>query len=137
MDSLTIFLFHAHSGWRYLVILVVVLALGKAILGWATNARWTRIDQVLGALTPAMFNIQFLLGLILWILQARWLYPGNNIGAWEHPVTMIIALTIAQVTWTRVKRAPLDALKFRTATIGFAIAGLILALGVARITHVL
>ena len=137
MDSLTTILFHAHSGWRYLVILVIVLALAKVGIGWLSGARWTRMDEILGALTPMMFNIQFLLGLVLWILQARWMFPGNNIGAWEHPVTMIIALVIAQLTWTRVKRAQTDRLKFRTATLGFAAAGLLLGLGVARITHVL
>ena len=50
---------------------------------------------------------------------------------------MIIASALAHVTSTRVKRAPTDAAKFQTATLGYIIAGLVVALGVARITHVM
>jgi phage-related holin len=128
---------HAHSGWRYLVILIVVLAIAKYLLGWLGKGRWSKLDQTLGLLTPWMFNIQFVLGLVLWIMQERWLSAGNVVAAWEHPVTMLISVAVAQITWGRVKRAAADSAKFRTGAIGFIIAGLLLALGVARITGVL
>jgi hypothetical protein len=36
-----------------------------------------------------------------------------------------------------VQKAPTDAAKYQTATIGYIIAGIVIALGVARITEVL
>lgn len=135
MDSAFVLL-QAHSGWRYLVILVVVLALLKFLIGWLGQQRWSRFDQILGTATPIIIDIQWLLGLIVWITQQRWL--GNNpLASWEHPTTMTLALIAAHIGWSRAKRAVNDGAKFRTAFVSFLIAGLLVALGVARITGLL
>jgi hypothetical protein len=123
----------AHSGWRYIVIVILALAVIKALIGWLGQGRWGSLDRWLGMLTPVALDIQLLLGLILWILQQRWT-GADPLDSWEHPVTMMIVVAIAHITWTRVKRAEPDTAKFRAMTIGYLIAGLILALGVARIT---
>lgn len=135
MDSMFI-LIQAHSGWRYLVILVVVLALLKFLVGWLGKQRWTGLDQRLGTITPIVIDIQWLLGILVWIMQQRWL--GNNpLASWEHPTTMTLALIAVHIGWSRAKRTTGATDKFRTAFVGFLIAGLLVALGVARITQVL
>jgi hypothetical protein len=129
-------IFYAHSGWRYIVLLMLVLTIAKVLIGMVSKGRWSGLDEWLNRLTPIVIDIQFLLGLILWILQQRW-NGLDPTASWEHPVTMIIASALAHATSTRVKKAPTDAAKFQTATIGYLIAGIIVALGVARITEVL
>lgn len=129
-------LFYTHSGWRYIVILVIVLALVKLLIGMVGNGRWGKIDQALGAATPIVFDIQLLGGLVLWVVQQRW----NGVlplASWEHPVTMILAIVAAHVAWSRTKKSTEDATKFRTAFMGFLIAGLLMGLGVARITQMI
>lgn len=133
MDTTKI-LFEAHSGWRYLIILVLVLALLKFLIGLLGTQRWAKVDQVLGAMTPIMIDIQWLLGIILWIVEQRW-FGNDPLASWEHPVTMTLALIAGHSTWTRVKRAAGDAAKFRIAFLGFLITALLIALGVARITR--
>lgn len=128
------FILHAHSGWRYLVIAVVGIALIKFLIGWLTNGKWSRLDQGLGAATPIVMDIQLLLGLVLWIMQQRWM-GSNPLASWEHPVTMILAIAAGHIGWSRAKKSATDQAKYRTATIWFAIALILIGLGVWRITH--
>lgn len=129
-------IFYAHSGWRYIVLLLLALAIIKALIGMLSNGRWSSLDEWLNRLTPISIDIQFLLGLILWIIQQRW-NGVDAVASWEHPFTTIVALALAHATSTRVKRASTDAAKFQTAAIGYIIAGLVVALAVARITRVI
>ena len=116
-----------HSDWRYLVILVAVLALLKFLIGMFTGGRWGKLDQILGSAVPIVFDIQ------LWVMEKRWT-GGSALHSWEHPVTMILAIAVAHIAWSRTKKTSLDSAKFRTAFSGFLIASLLMGLGVARIT---
>lgn len=126
-------LYQAHSGWRYIVILVAVVAFVKLLIGLLSNSAWTQLDQRLGAAFPIVMDIQVLLGVVLWIARSQWLINAPA-RTWEHPVTMLLSVAIAHITWSRVKKASSDAARFRSATIGYAVAGLLLAVGIMRIT---
>lgn len=129
-------LFYAHSGWRYIVLLLLVVTIVKVLIGFLSKGRWGGLDEWLNRLTPISIDIQFLVGVILWIVQQRW----NGIDtavSWEHPVTLLIATALTHIASSRVKKAPTDAAKFQAALIGYIIAGLVVAVGVARITYVI
>ena len=119
-----------------IVIVLLFLTFPKMLIGLLSNCRWGNLDNWHYRLTPISIVIQFLLGLILWVIQQRWT-GADPVASWEHPVTMLIASVLAHVTQARTKRAPTDAAKFQTATIGYLITGLIVALGIARITEVI
>ena len=129
-------IFYAHSGWRYIVLLLLALVLIKAILGVVSKGRWGRLDDALTRFTPIGIDIQFLLGLVLWILQQRWT-GATMLESWEHPVTMLIGSALAHITSTRVKKAPTDAAKFQAAFVGYLVAAIVIGLGIARITDVI
>jgi hypothetical protein len=132
MDAVTI-IREAHSGWRYLVIAIAIVALVKLLIGLVSRSKWSKLDQALGAAFPIIFDIQLLLGLVLWVLQGRW--SGEDmLRSWEHPIIMIVSILVAHIAWSRTKKAGSDAGKFRTAFIGFLIAALVMGLGVAQIT---
>lgn len=130
------FLFQAHSGWRYIVILALVVVIVRMLIGWLAKGKWGTWDQRLTLITTIAIDIQFLLGILLWISEARWT-GGDALASWEHPVTMILAVAAAHITSTQIKKREADADKFRTGAIGYLVAGIIVALGVARITHVI
>ncbi len=44
--NMTTVLYEAHSGWRYLVILVLVLAILRA-LGWLRRGEWSGLTTAL------------------------------------------------------------------------------------------
>jgi hypothetical protein len=125
----------AHSGWRWLVLLIVAVAVVRALYGWFRDSEWGVWDNRLGISLPIMLDIQLLLGIVLWIMGQQWI-GYNPLAAWEHPVTMILAVVAAHVTWSRIKKQTVATQKFRTATIGYAVTAFVLALGIARITHV-
>jgi hypothetical protein len=136
MAQLTPFLFQAHSGWRYIVILMLVITIAKYVIGMVSSGQWSGFDEALNRFTPIVIDIQVLLGLVLWILQQRW-NGADPLASWEHPVTMIIASVLTHATQRRVKAAPTDAAKYQAGLIGYLIAGIVVALGVARITRVM
>jgi len=129
-------LYQAHSGWRYLVIAFLVVALVKYLIGLAAKQEWKGLDEFLGRYTPIVLDIQWLLGVILWIVQQRW-NGAVPLASFEHPVTMTLALVAGHIGWSRARKATTSAAKFRAATVGFLLAGLLVALGVARITYVM
>jgi hypothetical protein len=128
-------LYEAHSGWRYLVILVAILAFAKLLIGLVSRGRWSGLDQGLARALPIVLDIQVLLGLVLWIARRQWSIPLAS-RTWEHPVTMLIAVAIAHATWSQIRKREDSSDKFRIGVIGYAVSGLVLALGIARITGV-
>ena len=128
-------IYYAHSGWRYIIILVFAIALLKFLIGVATKAQWSKLDRQLALFTFVSMDIQLILGLVLWVMQQRWT-GGLPLSSWEHPFTMIVGVVLAHMTWTRIKRAP-DAAKFQTALVGYLVAAVVVGLGIARITYVI
>src|SRR4051812_4882513 len=122
------FILRAHSGWRYIVILVAVVALVKLLIGWLTNGKWSRLDQGLGTALPVVMDIQLLLGLVLWIVEQRW-HGDDPLRSWSHPVIMLIAIAVAHIGWSRTKKSTSDPIKYRTATLWFAIALILVGVG--------
>jgi hypothetical protein len=128
-------LLHAHSGWRYVVIIVAIVTFIKLLAGMLTGGRWSRLDQQLSLAFLIVLDVQLLLGLVLWIMEQRW--TGTDpLRSWEHPITMILAVAATHMTWSRLKRSN-EEIKYRIGVIGFGVASLLIALGVLRITGVL
>lgn len=129
---MTQFVFYAHSGWRYVVILATVVAVVMYAIGLLRSRSWGVWDQRIGMVLPIVYDLQLLLGLVLWIMATAWQLPPRS--AWEHPLTMLVSVGIVHVTWVRVKGAGADRTKFQTALIGILVAGAVMGLGVWRIT---
>lgn len=128
-------LFYTHSGWRYIVLLVVIVAILKMLIGWFGKQSWSRLDQILGVVTPIVIDIQWLLGIVLWLMApVAWFNSRGSVTFWEHAATMTLALIAGHIGWSRAKRATEDNRKFQNAAIGFLVAGIFVGVGVARIT---
>jgi hypothetical protein len=82
-----------------------------------------------------VITVQWLLGIVLWSLApTAWFLNRGNVTFWEHAATMTLAMAASHMGWSRAKRASADGTKYRMAFIGFLVAGLLVAVGVARIT---
>ena len=127
-----------HSWLRWGVILLGVLAVVRA-LGALRARRWTPADDRAGGLFTIAFDVQFLVGLILYFALSPLTKQAmqhmdvamrtGSIRYWavEHPFGMVAALVLAHVGRVMVRRVP-EAKKARTAVIFFALA---LLLGLA------
>ncbi len=129
------FIFMAHSGWRYIALLALTVAVVKYLVAWLRDGGWQKTDQRIGLIATIVIDIQLLLGLILWPIASNH-HPLSRVRGMEHPALMILAIIIMHVGWARVKKAA-DASKARAAAITFIITGLLVAVSVALVTGVL
>ncbi|HEX2191163.1 MAG TPA: hypothetical protein VHG51_19800, partial [Longimicrobiaceae bacterium] len=83
------FLYHAHSGVRYLVLLAGLLAVLYLAFGWATGRPYDRAARVLGAVFTGTLDLQVLLGILLLFVRP---FYGALMG---HVVMMLLALIAA------------------------------------------
>jgi hypothetical protein len=84
-------LFHAHSGLRYLVLLMAVVAFVAFAAGLAQKAKFGKVHRIIGASYAGLLHTQALLGLIM-VAMGRF-YPAL-IG---HIALMLMAAVDMQV----------------------------------------
>ena len=125
-------LFLLHSIWRWVILLVAIVAVGKAILGWVANQRWQNTDNLLGLAYTTALDIQLLLGLIVYggafagLHSVRW-YSGSVMRlSMEHVLVMVVALVVAHVGSRVVKKHTEDSRKFRAAALWFGVSLLLI-----------
>jgi hypothetical protein len=122
---------HFHSFWAYLVILLLAVALINALLGLLGNKNFTDKDRRLSLFALIAAHVQLLLGLILYFVSPL---GSSNLGgdamknatarlyAVEHPLVMLIAIVLITVGYSRSKRLTVDKQKFRTTTLLYGLA---------------
>ena len=93
-------LYYAHSGLRYLVLLVGLVALAYFVWGLATRRAAGRGVRALGAAFVGLLDLQVLLGLVMLVLGR---YYPQLIG---HIVMMVLAAVTAQVSMSVNRRRP-------------------------------
>ncbi len=126
-------LFHAHSHWRYIIFLAAAVALLTMFIGWFGKRSWTSKSKKLALMFPIVVDIQFLTGIILWIIEKRWT-GGDPLRSWEHPVTMVFALALAHIGFKKAKTEEEDLDKFKKAAIFYCLSLALICLGVFRVT---
>jgi len=121
------FLYHAHSGLRYLVLLAALVALIALAYALATG-RTSRATRILPAIFTGLLDLQVLLGIGL---VMGGLFPDAVVG---HLVMMVLALIVAHGASILAGRAGAErrAVVIRLAGVVLAlllIAGGIMAIG--------
>ena len=121
-----------HSVLRWVVILLGIWAVVRAL---SRGSRpWLPADDAAGQWFGTSLDVQMLIGLVLYgIFSPITRMAFGNMGAAmrdpvirffvvEHASLMILALAFAHVGRVRVRRARVDAAKFKTAAIFYSIA---------------
>jgi hypothetical protein len=120
----------AHSGWRYVVILMLLVAFINALSGYIGKKEYTEGNRKLNVFALISTHIQFLLGLFLYFMN-DW-YKADSSAAigryWkmEHIGMMIFAVILVTVGNARSKRPGSDLIKHRTIFIYFGLALLVI-----------
>ncbi len=134
MDNLDNILQKAHSGWAYLVLLFLLLAVLNALIGWSTNKEFTSKDRKLALITLIITHVQLLFGLILYFvspLGKAALGDMKNaelrLTSLEHPLINIIAIILITIGWSKHKKLIVSKAKFKTFLIFYGL-GLLLIL---------
>lgn len=119
----------AHSGWRYLVFVLLVIAIIQAIIGWLGKKPYTEGNRKLNVFTLIFVHTQILFGLILYFISPL-VEAGIRYWKMEHIGMMLFAAVLVTIGNARSKRGDDPAVKHRTIALYF---GLALALIIAAI----
>jgi len=116
----------AHSGWRYVVVILLVLAFVQALSGWLGKKPYTEGNRKLNVFALISAHIQLLFGLVLYFL-GEWFKGDSSIALtryWkmEHISMMIFAIILITVGNARSKRGDDAAVKHRSIALYFGLA---------------
>ncbi|MBI1879748.1 MAG: hypothetical protein HYR94_16255 [Chloroflexi bacterium] len=112
------FLLLAHSGWRWLALLLIIITTVKMLMGWLGKRRWTSLDTNLLLYSRIAMYVQVVLGVILYILLQQW---TNMRFTGEHVIVALLAVGGVEFGAGRAKRLSRTNDMFKFAFIGFAI----------------
>lgn len=110
----------AHSGLRWIVLLLLIATAFKAIGGVMGKKTYQRIDKKLASFTVMFFHLQVVLGFVLFFANKWHLAFGEMKEASirfftvEHTLGMIIAAVLITIGSAKAKRATSDEKKFKT-----------------------
>lgn len=121
-----------HSYWAYLVLIILIIAVLNSIIAIAKKRDFTDKDLRLGLFALITNHIQLLLGLIVYFSGSYFsMLTGSTSEvmknselrklALEHPLTMIIAIILITIGWSRHKKKEGKA-KFATFVIFYGLA---------------
>lgn len=135
------FLLKSHSGFRYIVLLLVWLAIVRAFVGWLGNKPYTEADRKFNLFALISAHIQLLLGLIVYFFSP-FVKMGDMATAmkdatlryWtvEHSVMMIFAVVLITVGHSKAKKAQEALLKHRTVAIFYTLALLLVLAAIVQ-----
>ena len=121
---------NAHSGWRYIVIILLLIAVINAVMGWMGNKGYTEGNRKLNVFTLISAHIQLVFGVILYFLSP--LTKGPMADAmyryWkvEHVVMMVIAIVLITIGNAKSKKGIDGVAKHKSIAIFFGIALIII-----------
>lgn len=112
-----------HGLFRWVVIVLGVVAITKLVIGLLQKSEFTKLDRQLTLFFGVSMDIQVLIGLL------NLLTVGLTLKSGEHAFVMLLALAVVHLP-ARWKAAP-DAIRFRNTLVLFVMSLVLVAIGVA------
>lgn len=128
------FIQKAHSGWAYLAIAFLVIAVINAFIGLSSKKEFTGKDRKIALFALIFTHIQLLFGLILYFVSplgkavlGQMKDPALRLTSLEHPLINIIAIVLITIGWSKHKKLTTSNAQFKTFAVFYTI-GLLLIL---------
>lgn len=128
------FLQKFHSGWAYLALLLLLVAVVNAIIGVTSKKEFTAKDRKIALFALIGTHTQLLIALVLYFVSPRGFAvlgqmsnSALRLTSLEHPLTNIIAIVLITIGWSKHKKLINSEAKFKTFAIFYGL-GLLLIL---------
>jgi hypothetical protein len=125
-----------HSGFRYVVFVLVLIAIIQSLLGWFGKKPYTEVNRKVNLFTLISAHTQLLIGIVLYFLSPFVQFNSNTMKdattryfTVEHWVMMIIAIVLITIGYSKSKKAVLPEAKHKTVAIFYLIALLVVIAG--------
>lgn len=122
------FVYHTHSGFRYLALLLGVAALAYALYGVATGRPYDERMRKLAGFFSVTLQVNILVGLAL-LFTNRGFYPQLGM----HVILMIGAAVVAQIVPSVMRRRPMEERAFMPHVVNVAAALALIVFGILAI----
>ncbi|MEJ6980966.1 cytochrome B [Pedobacter sp. P351] len=133
------FILEAHSGLRYVVMLLLIGAILLSLAGWFGKKPFTPGNKRINLFTLISAHIQFVLGLVLYFISP-YVKTGDMGSAmkddtlryWtvEHIIMMLIAVALITVGYSKSKKLLNDIAKHKTVAVFYSIAFIIIIVAI-------
>jgi ABC-type glycerol-3-phosphate transport system permease component len=129
MYIITLFI---HSWTRWLLLILLVFFVLRAVLAYVTQGKFRNIDQITNMTVVSFAHIQLLVGFILYMLSptvtvftamfSESIHERSlRFFGMEHPLAMLISIVVISVGAYLIKRSKFDNRKFKLAIIFYGI----------------
>lgn len=130
-----------HSYLRYAVLALVLLVVLRYLAGLLAGRAWNDGDEGLGRWMIRVWDLQFLLGLVLYFLSPIVQFGFANFGAAmgdaqlrqflvEHPVLNLLAIGALHMGWIRARKAATARGRMLRALLFIAVAAVLVVLSI-------
>ena len=130
---------YLHSGWAYIVLLVVLVATLNALIGFLGNKEYKPKDFRISLFALIVTHLQFVLAAILYFISPFGLKAITNNGmgevmkndglrlvAVEHPTVMLLTIVCITIGYSKHKKKLVSKPKFKVLSIFYTIALLLM-----------
>ncbi|MDB5123722.1 MAG: cytochrome [Mucilaginibacter sp.] len=118
-----------HSGFRYIIFVLLVLAIIQALLGWLGRKPYTEVNRKVNLFTLIAAHTQLLIGIVLYFLSPFVQFnsstmkdPVSRYFTVEHWVMMVIAIALITIGYSKSKKIIMPESKHKTVFIFYIIA---------------
>jgi hypothetical protein len=132
MDLYSIFK-NLHSGFRYIVFILVLIAIIQSLLGWLGKKPYTEVNRKVNLFALISAHTQLLIGIVLYFLSPYVQFNSSTMKdattryfTVEHWFGMIIAIVLITIGHSKSKKTELSDSKHKTVAIFYTIALLII-----------
>lgn len=120
---------HAHSGFRWLVIIFLVIAIIKSFAGWFGKKEYSKSDNLIALILLSVTHLQLIFGAIMYFVSPKIVSMGvamkdATLRFWvvEHGSIMLMAIVAITLGRVLSKKAATSELKFKKGAIFYTIA---------------
>ena len=122
-----------HSGFRYIVFLLLLVAIIQSLLGWLNQKPYTETNRKINLFALISAHTQLLIGIVLLYFSPLVQFNSSTMKdsvtryfSVEHWVGMVIAIVLITIGHSKSKKIILPESKHRTVAIFYIIAFLVI-----------
>ncbi|WP_184543993.1 cytochrome B [Mucilaginibacter sp. FT3.2] len=134
------FLQHLHSGFRYIVLALILAAIIGGLIGWLGKKPYTNGNRKLNLFAMISAHTQLLIGIVIYFVSPLVQFNSetmkNKVTRYftvEHWVMMVIAIAIITIGHSKSKKGATAEAKHKAVTIFYFIALVIILAGIILI----
>lgn len=123
-----------HSGWAYLLLLLLVVAVANSALGFFSKKEFTAKDKKIALFALAATHLQIVIGFVTYFVSpigfsalGEMKNAALRLTSLEHPLLNTIAIVLITIGWVKHKKAITSQTKFKSIALFYGIGLLLIA----------